>query len=186
MEMQMKAIPSWFLCLLLVTALVLPFGVAFGHPDEPFDEIPEDFITGGGWILRDTGSKANFGVQGGVKNGDWWGGVNFKDHTDGLHVRGRNVTGYWYVYRHIRMVCGTGTSNHFGDVDWRVWLEDHGEPGRDDVFIIRVGQNGVVLYTTEFDSDNTLGNGRPGGGNIKLHKGNRSNVAPDAQPLCGI
>jgi hypothetical protein len=186
MNIQAKSLPLLAVMLLLTIALSLPAGSAFAHPDEPFDEIPLDFITGGGWVLRDTGAKANFGVQGGVKHGDWWGGVNFIDHTDGLHVRGRDVTGYWYVYKNIRMICGRGTSNHFGDVDWRVWVEDHGEPGRDDVFWIRVGQGGAVIYTTEFDSDNTLGNGRPGGGNIKLHRGNRSNVAPDAQPLCFI
>lgn len=172
--------------LLFAAALIVPAGTVVAHPEDDFETPPADFLTGGGWIMRDTGFKGNFGIQGGVKHGDWWGGVNYIDHTDGLHVQGREVTDYEFVGPTTRIICGDGTSNHFGDISWRVWAEDNGEPGRDDVFWIRVGRDGVVLYTTEFDADNTLGGPGPGGGNIQLHKGNKSNVPPDDGGFCRI
>jgi hypothetical protein len=106
-----------------------------------------DFLTGGGFIVRDTGAKANFGVGGGCKDGSpTWGHLEYIDHGMDL----------------------------FGDVDWVVAARDRGEPGSDDEFIIRLTQFGVTVYTTEFDSDHTLGGSGPGGGNIQLHKPNPS------------
>ena len=35
----------------------------------PCNEQPCDFLTGGGFIIRDSGAKANFGVGGGCKHG---------------------------------------------------------------------------------------------------------------------
>jgi hypothetical protein len=73
-----------------------------------------------------------------------------------------------------RFICGTARTNLFGDVDWVVAARDQGEPGDDDAFIIRLTQNGITLYTTEFDSDHSLGGPGSGGGNIQLHKPNPS------------
>ncbi len=62
---------------------------------------PCDFTTGGGFILiapgtafnlaglPESGQKANFGLVGGCKNGGFFGHVNYVDHNNGLHVRGR-------------------------------------------------------------------------------------------------
>ena len=61
-----------------------------------------------------------------------------------------------------------------------MYAKDTGEPGRDDVFVIRLtqpvgGGAQVIVYTTEGDSeDRTLGGPGPGGGNIQLHKPNPS------------
>lgn len=175
-------------CLMLMSALlVLGSGPAIAHPDDnPENGVPLDFITGGGWIMRATGFKANFGVGGGVKNGDWWGHLNYIDHGDGLHVKDKSITAYLFIDDRTRDICGRADTNHFGEVAFHVRVTDNGEPGRDDIFIIRLGQNGTIVYTTEFDPDHTLGGAGPGGGNIQLHKGNRSNTAPSTSPVCEI
>ena len=202
MEFRAKALSSFVLGLAIAAAAALTFagGSAFAHPGEEPGSPPvaEDFLTGGGWILRDTGAKANFGVGGGVKHGAWWGHLNYIDHGNGLHVKDTSITAYMNVLVEdgtdpqngqptgSRDICGTARTNHFGDVDFHLRATDNGEPGRDDVFILRLGQRGVVVYTTEFDSDHTLGGPGSGGGNIQLHKGNRSNTAPSTPPVCNI
>jgi len=179
-----KMLPRLTLALILVSTLMMinprPAGAWWQ------DHVPLDFLTGGGWILRSSGAKANFGVEGGVKNGAWWGGLNYLDHGTGLHVQGRTVTAYLFVDDKTRDICGHADSDQFGDVAFHVRATDNGEPGRDDVFIIRLGRNGTIVYTTEGDSDHTLGAAGSGGGNIQLHKGNKSNTIPSTPPVCDI
>ncbi len=143
-----------------------------------------DFLTGGGFIVRDTGAKANFGVGGGCKDGSpTWGHLEYIDHGIGLNVHWTSITAYMEIDSSAdangrptgaRFICGTARTNLVGDVDWVVAARDRGEPGVDDEFIIRLTQSGVIVYTTEFDSDHTLGGSGPGGGNIQLHKPNPS------------
>ncbi|MGH8373246.1 MAG: post-COAP-1 domain-containing protein [Gammaproteobacteria bacterium] len=154
---------------------------------------PGDFLTGGGWIMRASGAKANFGVAGGVKNGNWWGHLEYIDHGTGLKVHWTSITGYFvpeggpYLSPNTRDICGFADTNLYGNVAFHVRAEDNGEPGRNDIFIIRLGKNGVVVYSTEGDPDHTLGGPNPGGGNIQLHKGNKSNTAPsNTPPECDI
>jgi hypothetical protein len=145
---------------------------------------PCDFLTGGGFIVRDTGFKANFGVAGGCKHGSpTWGHLQYIDHGTGLNVHWTSITGYFEVdtstdskgrLTGARLICGTARTNLFGDVDWVLLARDRGEPGRDDEFIIRLKKSGVTVYTTEGDSNHTLGGSGPGGGNIQLHKPNPS------------
>jgi len=149
-------------------------------------QVPLDFLTGGGWIRRDSGAMANFGVGGGVKNGAWWGHLNYLDHGTGLHVQETSISAYIFVDTTVRDICGRATTDQFGDVDFHVRAADNGEPGVNDVFIIRLGQNGAIVYTTEGDGNHTLGGSAPGGGNIQLHKGNNSNTAPATPPVCNI
>lgn len=172
---------------LVLAGMVLAFGAgtARAWPGEG-QPVPLDFLTGGGWIVRLTGAKANFGVEGGVKNGAWWGGVNYIDHGTGLNVHSRNVTAYVFVDDRTRDICGMADSNQFGEVAYHIRATDNGEPGRDDIFIIRLGKSGAIVYTTEGDPDHTLGGPEPGGGNIQLHKGNQSNTAPTMPPVCDI
>ena len=85
-----------------------------------------------------------------------------------------------------RLICGTARTNQaYGDVNFVVYAEDKGEPGDQDWFEIRLTQPvgvGAVgdnvpqktVYTTEHDSDHTLGGAGSGGGNIQLHKRNNS------------
>jgi hypothetical protein len=157
-------------------ALVLTSGAAFAWPC--------DFLTGGGFIVRDTGFKANFGVGGGCKHGTpTWGHLEYIDHGLGLNVHWTSITGYFEVDSNndekgrligARLICGTARTNLFGDVDWVLFARDRGEPGRDDEFIIRLKKAGVTVYTTEGDANHTLGGAGPGGGNIQLHKPNPS------------
>src|SRR6266699_1870306 len=65
-------------------------------PTPPSSEGPScDFVTGGGWITgTPSGAKANFGVAGGIKDGAFWGHLNYIDHFDGMHVKATAVTGY--------------------------------------------------------------------------------------------
>lgn len=147
---------------------------------------PCDFLTGGGFIIRDSGAKANFGVGGGCKFGSpTWGHLQYIDHGTGLNVSWTSITAYLFVEGDIappppaqptgmRRICGTARTNQFGDVDFMVQAKDTGEPGVDDEFVLRLSRSGAIVYTTEFDANRTLGGSGSGGGNIQLHRPNRS------------
>src|SRR5438552_2126442 len=52
-----------------------------------------DFVTCGGWITgTPSGSKADFGAAGGLKNGVLWGRLDYIDHGNGMHVKDTAVT----------------------------------------------------------------------------------------------
>lgn len=157
---------------------------------------PCDFLTGGGWIVY-FGARANFGVGGGCKNGSpTWGHLEYIDHGSGLNVHGTGVTAYIFIDQGTgvdpqthqptgtREICGTATTNMFGDVYYAVRAADMGEPGVNDQFDIRLtdssGTN--VFYDTTSQCIHFLGSSAPcapgdgGGGNIQLHKPNPSNT----------
>lgn len=175
------------LALTLTAAAVAAF-VLIGVPVQAHEVPPPgcDFLTGGGFIIRDSGAKANFGVGGGCKHGSpTWGHLEYIDHGTGLNVHWTSITAYIFDRQDppdpqtgqphgARLICGTARTNMFGDVDFVLRAEDRSEPGVDDVFIIRLRTMGVTVYTTEGDSDHTLGGSGPGGGNIQLHKPNPS------------
>jgi hypothetical protein len=130
-------------------------------PPSPGTNDCGDFITGGGWIVGSSGGRANFAVAGGVRNGAFWGHLNFIDHDSRLHVKSTAVTGYQVVTdltRDISFnvliggVAGTAI----------VRVTDNGEPGRNDTF-------GIAL-STGYTAGSSLGGDHPGGGNIQLHK----------------
>src|SRR6266446_4073334 len=175
---------------LVVLAAVLVVGTATAPHAKAWETLPPcDFLTGGGWIVHH-GAKANFGVGGGCKHGSpTWGHLEYIDHGTGLNVHWTRITAYLEVDSSTdsrgkpigaRRICGTARTNQYGDVDWVVFARDTGEPGVDDEFVIRLTTPGVIpiniLYTTEFDSDHTLGGPGPGGGNIQLHNPNRSTM----------
>jgi len=108
------------------------------------------------------------------------------DHGTGLNVHATSITGYTYFDTNTRDICGTADTNQFGPVDFHLRATDNGEPGDNDVFIIRLGVHGTIVYTTEGDPDHTLGGPEQGGGNIQLHKGNASNTTPTTPPECDI
>jgi hypothetical protein len=78
-----------------------------------------------------------------------------------------------------RLVCGTARTNLYGDTDFIVKTTDNGEPGTSDEFDIRLSKFGVIVYSTEAEpnSPHKLGDAEGGGGNIQLHKPNRSTNA---------
>jgi hypothetical protein len=125
---------------------------------------PCDFVTGGGWITgTPSGAKANFGVAGGIKNGAFWGHLNYIDHGNGMHVKHTAVTGYALdpsdpdcriIDYNVTIDGQPGTA--------RVRVCDKGEPGRNDIFEIHLS-NGYF-------AGGDLGGSHMGGGNIQLHK----------------
>jgi len=122
-----------------------------------------DFVTGGGWITgTPSGAKANFGVAGGVKNGAFWGHLNYIDHGSGMHVKHTGVTGYEFeIDNQCRIIDYNVTINDQPGIA-RVRVCDRGEPGRNDTFKIQLSSG----YTADGD----LGGSQPGGGNIQLHQ----------------
>jgi hypothetical protein len=138
-------------------------GITCGAPSSP-PPACGDFVTGGGWITgTPSAAKANFGVAGGVKNGAWWGHLNYIDHGNGMHVKHTAVTGYQtdpgdpdcrLIDYNVTIDGQPGTA--------RVRVCDKGEPGRNDIFEIQLSSG----YTAGGD----LGGSRPGGGNIQIHQ----------------
>ncbi|HEY2943655.1 MAG TPA: post-COAP-1 domain-containing protein [Vicinamibacteria bacterium] len=150
---------------------------------------PCDFITGGGFVFTDDLARANFGAHGGCKNGEFWGHVNYVDHGGFMgqtpyHVDSTQITGYVTVpgSSNARDICGVARTNAGETVNFRVRMEDNGEGPDDpkDRFGIRLSNN--YLVTTR-----PLGDGEPGGGNVKLHKDNPSTrTPPDEAAVCDV
>jgi hypothetical protein len=156
---------------------------------------PCDFITGGGFIFRpDDGARANFGAHGGCKNGEFWGHVNYVDHggfggATPFHVDSVEITGYLMDENvpNSRDICGFARTNT-GEthVRFRVRMVDNGEGTNataKDRFGIRVATTPEYLVPTQ-----PLGDGDPGGGDVKLHKHNTSNFLngnPSEIDMCG-
>src|SRR5438093_1940082 len=95
--------------LFVIAALMVPTA------DAHFVPAPCDFITGGGWVIGDSGAKVNFGAHGGCKHGAFWGHVNVLDHSlnPPAHLKSTEITGYLMDPNGpptARDICG------FGDV----------------------------------------------------------------------
>lgn len=114
-----------------------------------------DFVTGGGWITgTPSGTRANFGVAGGIKNGAFWGHLTYIDHG-GPKVQGTGVTAYTVTGDVSRHIEGTAEIDGVSGT-YKVDVTDAGEPGRDDTFSIEL--------STGYRASGTLR-----GGNIQLH-----------------
>jgi hypothetical protein len=169
---------------LLRLLCALPFAFLAGQAQAHFIPAPCDFITGGGWVIADSGAKANFGSHGGCKNGEFWGHVNVLDHSTNPpgHLKSTRITGYLMdpALPNARDICGEGEVTFNGsrfNTRFRVRMEDNGEPGGSDRFGVRLG-NGYVLTTRELGPAGPTG----GGGNIQLHKPNPSTTGPTPAP----
>lgn len=168
---------------IVVAAVALTRVPASAH----FVPNPCDFITGGGFVFKDNFQRVNFGAHGGCKNKDWWGHVNVVDHDPipyaGLnspyHVESIEITGYTFdpAFPNARDICGIARTNT-EDVYFRVRLVDNGEGSNANC----KDEFGINLSNGYRVSTRPLANGGPGGGNIQLHKGNRSNTSPCADP----
>ena len=140
-------------------------GFVTSSPPAPDQGQPCDFVTGGGWITgTPSGDKANFGVAGGIKDGAFWGHLNYIDHhtAPGMHVKATAVTGYAVDENDpdCRIIDYNVTINDESGTA-RVRVCDKGEPGRNDIFQIQLS-NGYF-------AGGDLGGSHPGGGNIQLH-----------------
>jgi hypothetical protein len=158
----------------------------FTPSDASDGEVPTpcDFLTSGGFVINDAGKKVTFGIHGGCKNGEFWGHLNVLDHATGYHISSTDVTAYIVPNssnQYAREICGLATTNNPLDpspVNFRVRLIDNGEPGKLDLFGIRLSTGYHV--TTRLLSDL-----KPGGGNIQLHDQNPSTtIAPGVSAQC--
>ncbi len=170
-----------------------------------------DFTTGGGFVYNDDGSKVNFGLVAGCKNGGFFGHVNVVNHDTtgmfaGLHISSDKITGYLDPCRNnvcgsppptYRDICGVADTNLFGQVYFRARTYDGGEPGSGpkgpDKFGIKICQkdmNGNLacsVYALPQDGGPWLPTRFLQGGNIQLHKNNPStfyNGPTDESTLC--
>ena len=124
-------------------------------PSQPNCNTSDDFITGGGRINLNS-SRANFGVAGGIKNGSFWGHLEYIDHGTGMKVHGTAVTAYSPTGTTSRHIEGTAEMNGQG-VKYEVDVADNGEPGNMDTFTIKL--------STGYGAS-----GKLGAGNIQLHR----------------
>jgi len=147
-------------------------------------QVPCDFVTGGGFIVGTGGSSlsfgahGNFGVGGGVKNGAFWGHLEYNDHGSSpvRTVHGTSVISYIFIDDRTRYMQGTCSVNGVDGYNYEVKVTDNGEPGRkNDEFSINVFNGSSVVYT----AGAWAGDGPIQGGNIQLHKGNASNTPPE-------
>jgi hypothetical protein len=134
--------------------------VSSAHADvtcgRPPCESSKDFVTGGGWIdPRGDGSKANFAVAGGIKNG-YWGHLQYIDHGTRMKVKGTGVTGYMIVDSTLRHIEGTCEIDGASGYTYKVDVADKGEPGRNDTFSLAL-------------SNGKGASGTLAGGNIQIH-----------------
>ena len=153
-------------------------GFVTSQPPAP-SETQCGFVTGGGWITTPSGAKANFGVAGGCKNGEFWGHLNYVDHSTapGMHVKATAVTGYRRdtTDPDCRIICYNVTIDGQPGFFARVRVCDKGEPGRDDIFAIELCseqnclQDCSTMATYTYSAGGDLGGNHPGGGNIQLH-----------------
>ena len=141
---------------------------------------PCDFVTSGGFVFKDNSFRANFGADGGCKNGEFWGKVNYVDHETGYHLNSTRITGYLWdpAEPNARDICGWARVNDSSyEEQFRVRVVDNGEPGRNDMF-------GIIVDNTHSKGDRfylvttrSLADNKNGGGNVQLHKSNPSTTA---------
>ena len=137
---------------------------------------PCDFVTGGGFVFKDNGEQINYGVHGGCKNGEFWGHVNFVDHENQFHFNSTRITGYVWdpAMPNSRDICGWGRINtQEQEVMFRFRVVDNGEPGRSGpdragIMIDNWYTSGERFYRATLR--------KISGGNLQLHKGNKSNT----------
>ncbi|PYM28382.1 MAG: hypothetical protein DMD78_00225 [Candidatus Rokuibacteriota bacterium] len=173
-----------------VLALLVVLGQPVGASIVVGDTVPCDFVTGGGFIVGSgsptsslaAGAKANFAVGGGVRNGEFWGHLEYNDHSKNppMQVHGTAVTGYFLgtdtSKPNDRVITGTARVNGVDGFTYMVEVNDVREPGRgiDEFSIELLDANGAEIYAAGF----TYGDGPIAGGNIQLHPGNGSSTPP--------
>lgn len=133
-------------------------------PPPPSCKASGDRVTGGGWIRGPSGAKANFGVTGGIniRKNEFRGHLEYADHGSRLKVKSTGVTAYIVLDAVTRRIAGTAKMNGLAGFTYQVDVSDNGEPGRNDVFAIRLWNgSGTLVYSAS---------GTLQGGNIQLHK----------------
>ena len=114
--------------------------------------------SGGGWIATPSGGKGTFGVTGrATASGGFLGHVVYTDHATGTKIRGP-VT-FYQQFGTNSVLEGPAQVNGQPAGNFRVDVQDNGEPGNSDSFAIST--TGLPPYAA---------GGRVEGGNIQIHK----------------
>jgi len=140
-------------------------GIGCGNETNRFaaNQVCGDFTTGGGWITgTPSGAKANFGVAGGVKEGAFWGHLNYIDQGSGRHVKHTAVTGY----------SGDPNDTNCRFISYTVTID--GQPGTAEVHLCDLGEPGgndrfEIQLSDGYSAGGDLGGSQAGGGNIQIH-----------------
>jgi hypothetical protein len=172
----------------IVLGALLVLVIVVGHPvsatvTPPPVQVACDFVTGGGYIVGDgsapppptlaEGEKGTFGVGGGVRNGAFWGHLEYNDHSTSppFRVHGTSVTAYFAPdplnEPNTRTIMGTAEVNGVDGHIYTVTVTDNKEPGR-----------GFDEFSIQIDATTYAAAGVLAGGNIQLHKPNASNTPP--------
>ncbi|TLZ78317.1 MAG: hypothetical protein E6K08_01140 [Methanobacteriota archaeon] len=146
-------------------------------------EVPNDFMTGGGFFFVQAGdgtcpgSRVNFGFNAGPRPGNptLKGHLNLIDHGCGFHIEGLTVDDYFRSTNtdpdHCRDWNGAAKFNGAPGYHYFVTACDYGEPGRHDRFGITVVDqfNNGVYFADNRNGETMAQEGVLPGGNIQLH-----------------
>ncbi len=137
-----------------------PSSVGGGGGCPPAPEC-HDFVTGGGFITADTGGRANFGFNAGIKPNATMpeGHLNYVDHATGMHVKSISVSSYTITDATSRRFAGEAEVNGVAGYTYTVDVVDKAEPGRHADFF------SITLKDINYSAAGSLE-----GGNIQLHK----------------
>ena len=130
-------------------------------------KVSRDKVTGEGRIDRPDGAKATFEVSGGTKREGFRGQLLYEDRgqkgkSDDVKVKSRRVTAYSALDAVTRRIEGTARMNGERGFTYQVDVSDNGEPGRNDVFALKVWDAaGTLVYSAS---------GTLRSGNIKLRQ----------------
>lgn len=153
------------------TGLALAVGVLFTNQAMAWQTTNEcGKLTGGGWITTPTGAKASFAVSGGIKQGQFWGHLEYIDHGTGMHVVSHDVTSF-----------NIDTNDQAcADITYDVTID--GNPGTAYVVACDNDDTGngeseqgpkdtfSIVLSNGYMASGSLGDSQPGGGTIQLHK----------------
>jgi hypothetical protein len=115
----------------------------------------DDFTTGGGWIVTQTGGRANFAIAGGKRAG--WGHLTYHDKGEKLAVKSETVDSYEHDYAtKTSTISGWATVNGVPNQRFKVTVRDVDEPGR--------GSDRFEIDLPGYAAANELG-----GGNVQFH-----------------
>lgn len=127
-----------------------------------------DFTSGSGFFTTSGGGKADFGLAAGVKNGAFWGHLNYVDSGAGLKLKADSITAYYAVAANTRVVEGVASTNVFGSRTYKVTATDNGPDGGD---IFQIELDNGYFARGDLSAPNA-------GGDIRITPGNASSTPP--------
>ncbi|MGH9488650.1 MAG: post-COAP-1 domain-containing protein [Terriglobales bacterium] len=144
-----------------------PSTLSLAPPIMPSCPVCRDFVTGGGWILAADGTRADFGVHAGVREGGYWGHFEFNDHGSAppLRVESTSITNYAVLSASTREIDGTANVNGQAGYSFQLVVSDEDSGGEGP------GPNHADTFSLQV-SNGYSASGDLGGGDIESHPGN--------------